>query len=165
MKKKPLGSVALVGAGPGDPELLTIRAVELLRSADVVVLDEQACGSWISRYVEPDTDLVDAGQGQGGEPLAHAARAKLLVDGARQGKRVVRLYAGDPALDGSLVEDAAACAKARVPFEIVPGVPSLTAVPEYAGVPLTSRAVHDVSRLKSAVASSPNACCARAARC
>ncbi|MCI0689623.1 MAG: bifunctional uroporphyrinogen-III C-methyltransferase/uroporphyrinogen-III synthase [Sporichthyaceae bacterium] len=150
MKKKPLGSVALVGAGPGDPELLTVRAVELLRSADVVVLDQQACGSWVSRYVEPDTELIEAAQGQGGEPLAHATRAKLLVEAARQGKRVVRLYAGDPALDGSLVEDAAACAKARIPFEIVPGVPSLTAVPEYAGVPLTSRSVHDVSIVDAA---------------
>jgi uroporphyrinogen III methyltransferase / synthase len=144
MKKKPLGRVALVGAGPGDPELLTVRAVELLRAADVVVLDERARGTWLTRFLDSAAEILDAGQTQGGEPLAHATRAKLLVDQARHGKRVVRLFDGDPALDGSLAEEAAACAKARIPFEIVPGVSTLTAVPEYAGVPLTSRTVHEV---------------------
>jgi len=150
MKKKPVGSVALVGAGPGDPELLTVRAVDLLRAADAVVLDEHVPGVWLTRFLNPAAEIIEAGTGQGGEPLAHAARAKLLVDAAKQGRRVVRLFDGDPALDGSLAEEAAACARARIPFEIVPGVPALTAVPEYAGVPLTSRAVHDVSIVDAA---------------
>src|SRR5262247_3085320 len=150
MKKKPVGRVALVGAGPGDPQLLTVRAVELLRAADAVVLDEHAPGTWLARFLNPAAEIVEGGTSQSGEPLAYAARAKLLVDAAKQGKRVVRLFDGDPALDGSLAEEAAACARAHIPFEIVPGVPALTAVPEYAGVPLTSRAVHDVSIVDAA---------------
>jgi uroporphyrinogen III methyltransferase / synthase len=141
-KKAPVGVVRFVGAGPGDPALLTVRAAALLADADVVVHDpdvppELLVGAGAAR-------LVEAGVGDDGQPLAHAARARIAVDAAREGLRVVRLVVGDPALFGGLGEEAAACAKAKVPFEVVPGVSSVTAVPAYAGLPLTTSGTREV---------------------
>jgi uroporphyrinogen III methyltransferase/synthase len=135
--KKTFGFVAFVGAGPGDPDLLTLRAVELLSAADVVVVDQDA-RELVSRYFRPDAEIVDATVGADGEPLANASRAKLVTSAARAGRSVVRVLPGDPGLDGGLAEEAAACAKARVPFEVVPGVPAASGVPAYAGIPLAS---------------------------
>jgi uroporphyrinogen III methyltransferase/synthase len=137
------GSVAFVGAGPGDPGLLTVRAVELLRDADVVVFDETARENLLS-LCRPDVETLDGAFGAEREPLALAARAKLVVAAARDGARVVRLLDGDPGIHGGVAEEAAACARAGVPFEIVPGVPTMTAVPTYAGIPLTSKTVREV---------------------
>ncbi len=152
-RKKPapvVGSIAFVGAGPGDPELVTLRAATLLGLADVVVHDGEV-GPELLQHARPDARLVVVATGDDGQPLAHAARAKLAVDAAREGATVVRLFAGDPGLFGGLGEEAAACAKAKVPFEVVPGVSSITAVPAYAGMPLTTSASRQVQVVDAAV--------------
>jgi uroporphyrinogen III methyltransferase/synthase len=134
--------VAFVGAGPGDPGLLTVRAGELLAAADAVVIDQVAREGVVDRWCRPGTDVVDAGYGDHGERLTHAVRAKLVVRAAKAhpGGLVVRLMDGDPAVFNGLAEEASACVKAGLAFEVVPGVSSVTAVPSYAGVPLTSSA-------------------------
>jgi uroporphyrinogen III methyltransferase / synthase len=134
--------VAFVGAGPGDPGLLTVRAGELLAAADAVVIDQVAREAVVDRWCRPGTDVVDAGYGDHGERLTHAVRAKLVVRAAKAhpGGLVVRLMDGDPAVFNGLAEEASACVKAGLAFEVVPGVSSVTAVPSYAGVPLTSSA-------------------------
>ncbi|MCD6639052.1 MAG: uroporphyrinogen-III synthase [Nocardioides sp.] len=144
------GWVSFVGSGPGDPGLLTLRAVELLRAADVVVTEAPdhvdlvlaALGLGVGSEAAPE--FVDGGFGEDGQPLTHAARAKVVV---RHGKkqRVVRLMTGDPFLYASGPEEAQACVKAGVGFEIVPGVSSVSAVPAYAGIPLTTRTHREVA--------------------
>ena len=140
------GRVAFVGAGPGDPGLLTLRAAEYLATADVVVIDQLSREDFVARHARPDVEIIDAGHGEQGQPLTHASRAKLLVKaakaaGAANGRGlVVRLMDGDPAMFNGLAEEALACRKAGIGFEIVPGVSAVSAVPTYAGVPLTSAA-------------------------
>ena len=147
-KKKPVGSVAFVGAGPGDPELLTMRAVEALGRAQVVVVDQDASRAAVDAYAPDEVEVIDASSGQDGQPLTHAARAKLVTSAAKKGSQVVRLMDGDPALFHGFAEEAAACDKNGIPFEVVPGASAVTSVPTYAGVPLTTaktKAVHVVS--------------------
>ncbi len=134
-RAKALGHVSFVGAGPGDASLLTVRAAELLAQADVVIteLPEQTA------LVTTDAQIVDGGVGEDGELLTHAARARLVVKHAKTGAHVVRLISGDPFTYATAPEEAAACAKAGIGFEIVPGISSVSAVPAYAGVPLTNR--------------------------
>ena len=144
------GRVAFVGAGPGDSGLMTVRSVDLLAAADVVVIDQVARESVVARYCGPDVEVVDAGHGDHGQPLTHAMRAKLVVKAAKSaaGGLVVRLMDGDPALFNGLAEEALACHKAGIGFDIVPGVSAVSAVPAYAGIPLTSSsspAVHVIS--------------------
>ncbi|KQY50178.1 MULTISPECIES: uroporphyrinogen-III synthase [unclassified Nocardioides] len=158
------GWVAFVGSGPGDPDLLTVRAAELLRDAEVVVTELPEHAAFVRAVLgipEPrmvaDEDgnetleeaagpeIVDGGFGPDGQPLTHANRAKVVVKQARRGLRVVRLMNGDPFLYASGPEEAQACAKADIGFEIVPGVSSATAVPAYAGVPLTTRNNREVA--------------------
>jgi uroporphyrinogen III methyltransferase/synthase len=141
--------VAFVGGGPGDPGLLTVRATELLAGADAVVIDQVAREELALRHARPDVEVVDAGHGDHGERLTRASRAKLLVRAAKAhpGGLVVRLMDGDPTVFNGLAEEAQALVKAGISFEVVPGVSSITAVPAYAGIPLTSKsstAVHVV---------------------
>ncbi len=140
----PVGFVSFVGSGPGDPELLTVRAVSLLREAQIVVIESPEHASLVETFC-PDAEVVDGGFGQDGQPLTHAGRAKVVVKQAKGGKRVVRLMAGDPFVYASGPEEAQACVKAGVGFEIVPGVSSVTAVPAYAGVPLTDKKHREVT--------------------
>ncbi len=140
----PLGFVSFVGSGPGDPELLTVRAVDLLRTAEVVVTESPEHAALVEAFCS-DAEVVDGGFGQDGQPLTHAGRAKVIVKQAKTGKRVVRLMAGDPFVYASGPEEAQACVKAGVGFEIVPGVSSVTAVPAYAGVPLTDKKHREVA--------------------
>jgi uroporphyrinogen III methyltransferase / synthase len=133
--EKPAGRVAFVGAGPGDEGLLTVRAAELLARADLVVAGPELAAR-LGRLVRPGAATADA------DALAQDPR--LLVKAAKAGQHVVRLFSGDPFLFGHAAAEAAACAKARVPFEVVPGVPAATAVPAYAGIPLTSDTSGDV---------------------
>jgi uroporphyrinogen III methyltransferase/synthase len=148
--KAPQGSVSFVGSGPGDPGLLTVRAVELLKGAEVVVTEAPEHADLVRQVLGLAVDsedgplLVDGGFGEDGQPLTHAARAKVVV---RHGKkqRVVRLMTGDPFLYASGPEEAQACVKAGVPFEIVPGVSAVNAVPAYAGIPLTTKAHREVA--------------------
>ncbi len=135
------GHVSFVGTGPGDASLLTVRAAELLGQADVVIteLPEQA------ELVTNGAEIIDGGAGEDGEKLTHAARARLVVKHAKTGAHVVRLIAGDPFTYATGPEEAAACSKAGIGFEIVPGISSITAVPAYAGVPLTNKTHREYS--------------------
>jgi uroporphyrinogen III methyltransferase/synthase len=137
---KPVGRVAFVGAGPGDPGLVTLRARDRLAAADTIVLDRQGRqlnrDEILSRYAPPDVTLVDAGHGEHGEELTRASRAKLLVRTAKAlggAGLVVRLLDGDPSLFSGFAEEALALHKAGIPFEVVPGVSAASAVPMYAG--------------------------------
>ena len=148
--KRPTGSVAFVGTGPGDPGLLTVRAVELICDADVVITENaghlELLASLLGDRLEKVT-VVDGGYGEDGQLLTHASRAKLVVRCAKGQQNVVRLISGDPWMYASGTEEAAACAKALISFEVVPGVSSVTAVPAYAGVPLTTRTAREVTVL------------------
>ena len=142
------GWVSFVGSGPGDPGLLTVRAVDLLQQADVVVTESPEHADLVRAVrgaTEGGPELVDGGFGEDGQPLTHAARAKVVVKQAKRGLRVVRLMAGDPFLYASGPEEAQACAKAGIAFEIVPGVSSVSAVPAYAGIPLTTKDQREVA--------------------
>jgi uroporphyrinogen III methyltransferase/synthase len=137
---KPLGSVTFVGGGPGDPGLLTLNAVAALSTADVVVLHRHGLEDVLT-HARPGAAIVDA------DCQEPAVTARAVVAAARDGKNVVRLIAGDPTLLCAFAEEADACIKAKVPFELVPGVSAALAVPAYAGVPVTdkkSRSVHVV---------------------
>jgi uroporphyrinogen III methyltransferase/synthase len=145
------GSVAFVGSGPGDPGLLTVRAAELIRTADIVITEGPEHPALVRTLLGlPDSseggpELVDGGFGEDGQPLTHAARAKVVVKQAKRGGQVVRLMTGDPFVYASGPEEAAACAKAGLAFEIVPGVSSASAVPAYAGIPLTTKDHREVT--------------------
>jgi len=147
---KPVGRVAFVGAGPGDPGLVTLRARDRLAAADTILIDQLNRDELIARFAGPDVTLVDAGHGEHGEELTRASRAKLLVRTAKAlggDGLVVRLLDGDPSLFSGFAEEALALHKAGIPFEVVPGVSAASAVPMYAGVPLTTQqatAVHVV---------------------
>lgn len=134
-KKVNLGSVALVAAGPGDPELLTLRSAALLRDAEVVIVDADAI-EIANAHVNPGAEITIALDSEG-VALDQAERAKLIINAAREGKRIVRLIAGDPVVDGTLLIEAAALRKAKVPFEVAPGVSEVTGIPAYAGFGLT----------------------------
>jgi uroporphyrin-III C-methyltransferase/precorrin-2 dehydrogenase/sirohydrochlorin ferrochelatase len=131
------GSVALVGGGPGDPGLLTVRGRRLLAEADVVVCDRLAPDITLPA----DVEVVDVGKTPGGPSYDQRAIEDLLVARARAGKRVVRLKGGDVHVFGRGMEEVAACVDAGVPVEVVPGVSSAFAVPAWAGIPVTARGV------------------------
>jgi uroporphyrinogen III methyltransferase/synthase len=132
-RPRQLGTVAFVGAGPGDPGLLTLRAVELLARADVVIADEPL-SSDLAKHCRADATIVDLSAGDRSQTLAD--RTKAIVDAAKGGNGVVRLLMGDPLFDGDGAEEAAACAKSKLGVEVVPGVPVAAAVPTYAGIAL-----------------------------
>ncbi|HET7303678.1 MAG TPA: uroporphyrinogen-III synthase [Segeticoccus sp.] len=148
--------VAFVGAGPGDPGLVTRRAAEYLAAADAVIIDQVSREDFVRQFAREDVEVVDAGHGEQGQPLTHASRAKLVVKTAKATASdrphddglVVRLMDGDPAVFNGLAEEALACQKAGVAFEVVPGVSTASAVPSYAGIPVTgskTTGVHVVS--------------------
>ncbi|MDG4820317.1 uroporphyrinogen-III C-methyltransferase [Asanoa sp. WMMD1127] len=136
----PGGRVALVGAGPGDPELVTVMGRRLLAEADVVVADRLAPGLLLDE-LRPDAELIDAAKNPYGPARTQEEINQLLVDRARQGKAVVRLKGGDPFVFGRGGEEVIACAEAGVPVTVVPGVTSAIAVPAGAGIPVTHRGV------------------------
>jgi uroporphyrinogen III methyltransferase / synthase len=134
------GTVYLVGAGPGDPGLLTARALELIARADVILHDRlipaEALGG-----ARPDARVVDVGKVGGGEQVPQEETTRLVVEHALAGRDVVRLKGGDPFVFGRGGEEAQACRAAGVPFEVVPGVTAGVAAPAYAGIPVTQRGV------------------------
>ncbi|MBK8575289.1 MAG: uroporphyrinogen-III C-methyltransferase [Elusimicrobia bacterium] len=139
MKKGLRGLVYLVGAGPGRPDLMTLRGVECLRRADVVVLDALVDRRVLS-HCSPGVKIIEAGKRGGGRVfLRQPAINRLLVRLAKSGKTVVRVKGGDPYFFGRGAEEAEALADQKIPFEVVPGVSSVTSVPGFAGIPLTHR--------------------------
>jgi uroporphyrin-III C-methyltransferase len=136
-------TVALVGAGPGDPGLITVRGLELLRSCDAVVYDRLVASQLVD---EAPTGAIRLSR----ELLDQDEINDLLVDLGRQGLAVVRLKGGDPFVFGRGGEEALALAEAGVPFEVVPGVSSLAAVPAAAGIPVTHRGLSPTVTLATA---------------
>jgi uroporphyrin-III C-methyltransferase len=135
-------TVHLVGAGPGDPGLITVRGLELVRSCDVLVYDRLAAPELVE---EAPDDAIRIAR----DPLDQSAVNGLLVGFGRAGLDVVRLKGGDPFVFGRGGEEALALAEAGVPFEVVPGVSSLSAVPAAAGVPVTHRGIASQATLAS----------------
>jgi len=135
---KPKGTVYLVGAGPGELGLLTLRGAELLARADVVVYSKLVSPE-VVRLAPKTAELIEADKASPAAAASANAVSELLISHARAGKTVVRLIGGDPYFFGSGGEEAEQLANARVPFEVVPGVSSLVAAPNYAGIPLTHR--------------------------
>ncbi len=134
-----VGKVFLVGAGPGDPNLLTLRAAELIASADVVATDALVALEIIAR-VPKSAELIYVGKRSGAHSVPQDQTNRLLIEKAREGKRVVRLKGGDPFVFGRGGEEAEELAAAAIEFEIVPGISSAIAGTAYAGIPVTHRA-------------------------
>jgi uroporphyrinogen III methyltransferase/synthase len=134
------GKVYLVGAGPGDPGLITAKGLQYLRDAQVVVYD-RLVGRRLLEEASEDAEMVNVGKARGDHQMRQEEINQLLVDKSLEGKRVVRLKGGDPFIFGRGGEEALTLAEAGVPFEIVPGITSAIAAPAYAGIPLTHRKV------------------------
>lgn len=132
------GFVSFVGSGPGDPELLTLKAVNRLGQADAVLFDDLSAGPILS-HARPGADLVGVGKRAGRPSPKQHHVSRLLVDYAQTGQRVVRLKSGDGGTFGRLEEETDALKEAAIPFEIIPGVPSACAAAAAAGIPLTRR--------------------------
>ncbi|MGA7273480.1 MAG: uroporphyrinogen-III C-methyltransferase [Candidatus Udaeobacter sp.] len=132
------GRVYLVGAGPGDLGLVTLRAKECIENADVIVYDHLANPDTLS-WARDDAEIVYAGKEAGGSQLSQQDINALLIGKAHEGKQVVRLKGGDPFVFGRGAEEAQAIGDAGIPFEIVPGITSAIAGPAYAGIPMTHR--------------------------
>ena len=135
------GGVALVGGGPGDPELITVRGRRLLAYADVVVADRLAPPELLAELA-PHVEVIDAAKIPYGRAMAQDAINAVLIERARAGQFVVRLKGGDPFVFARGYEEVLACAEAGIPVTVVPGVSSAIAVPALAGVPVTHRAVN-----------------------
>jgi uroporphyrinogen III methyltransferase/synthase len=153
------GKVFLVGAGPGDPGLLTVRGLELLRHTPVIVYD-QLVNPALLEEAGPQAIKIFVGKRAGRHCIAQGEINSVLIAHARAGEDVIRLKGGDPFVFGRGGEEAEALADAGIPFEIVPGVSSAVAVPAYAGIPLTHRKLassfavvtgHESRKLESSV--------------
>jgi len=138
MKTK--GKVYLVGAGPGDPGLLTVRGLECIQRADVIVYDN-LINPLLLRHARPDAELIFAGKSARKHALSQEQTNALLIKRAKQGKIVVRLKGGDPFVFGRGGEEGQELRAAGIEFEIVPGISSAIAAPAYAGIPVTHRSV------------------------
>lgn len=138
MTAHPLGKVFLVGAGPGDPELLTIKGKRCLEAAEVILFDELA-NHELLEIAAAEAQLIYVGKKPGKRCADQREIEALLIQHARQGKYVVRLKGGDPFVFGRGGEEAQALKAAGIPFEVVPGISAAIAVPAYAGIPVTHR--------------------------
>jgi len=132
------GMVYLVGAGPGDPGLITVRGLEIIRNADVIIYDYLAAPSLL-RHVRENAEMIYVGKKGGDHTLSQDGINALIVTRATAGASVARLKGGDPFIFGRGGEEAEVLIEAGIPFEIVPGVTSAIAAPAYAGIPLTHR--------------------------
>lgn len=135
---KSVGTVYLVGGGPGDPGLITVKGLAAIRRADVVIYDRLAPQALLSE-ARQGAELIDAGKVPDHHKISQEAINALLVEKARAGLDVVRLKGGDPFVFGRGGEEALACYAAGVPFVVIPGISSAVAVPAYAGIPVTHR--------------------------
>ncbi|ALK09478.1 uroporphyrinogen-III C-methyltransferase [Blastochloris viridis] len=134
------GHIALVGAGPGDPDLLTLRALARIRAADVILYDDLASGP-VLEAARPDAELIAVGKRAGRPSHSQAEVTRQMIDHASAGKRVVRLKSGDPTLFGRADEEIAAARAAGIELEIVPGVTTATAAAAHVQVSLSKRVV------------------------
>ncbi len=137
-KTVPPGKVFLIGAGPGDPGLLTVKGADCLHQADVVLFDAIANPLLVTRYA-PHAEKIDVGKRKGNYKFNQEDITRLMLELALQGRSVARLKGGDPTIYGRGGEEARALCEAGIPFEIVPGVSCVAAVPAYAGIPITDR--------------------------
>jgi uroporphyrinogen III methyltransferase/synthase len=133
------GRVSLIGSGPGDPDLITVRAVNCLETADVVFHDKLSPGELIERYCDPSVVVRDVGKRKGKDGPSQSEINERLLEASRNHDHVVRLKGGDPYLFGRGGEEAKFLEEHDVPFEVIPGISSLLAVPNYAGIPATER--------------------------
>lgn len=134
------GKIYLVGAGPGDPGLMTVKGLDCLRRADVVIYDRLIDESILSE-ARPEAEKIYVGKADRLHILEQDSINRLLLEKAREGKVVVRLKGGDPFVLGRGGEEAGILTRYGIPFEVVPGVTSASAVPAYAGIPITHRGV------------------------
>ena len=133
-----LEKVYLVGSGPGDLGLLTLKGLDLLKKADIIIYD-RLVSKTILRQIPSKTKKFYVGKSTGKHSVPQEKINQLIVKEAKQGKKVVRLKGGDPFIFGRGGEEAQSLFSASIPFEIVPGISSASAVPAYAGIPLTHR--------------------------
>lgn len=140
MPEYAMGIVYLVGGGPGDPGLITVKGLACLRRAEVVLYDRLAPPELLTE-VPPHAELIDVGKESKRHRRSQAEINALLLEKAREGKTVVRLKGGDPFVFGRGGEECQALAEAGIRYEVVPGVTSAIAVPAYAGIPVTQRGV------------------------
>ncbi|WP_141432812.1 uroporphyrinogen-III C-methyltransferase [Bacillus sp. 03113] len=132
------GKVYIVGAGPGDPDLITVKATKCLASADVILYD-RLVNPELLKYRNPQSELIYCGKAPGNHCFPQEAIHQLLIEKSLQGKSIARLKGGDPFVFGRGGEEAEALASHGIPFEIVPGITSGIAAPAYAGIPVTHR--------------------------
>lgn len=140
MNPTTLGFVSLIGAGPGDPELITVKGLNRLRQADVVLYDRLVAPALLQE-IRAGAEAINVGKAPTRHRLQQAEINSLLVEKGRQGLRVARLKGGDPFVFGRGGEECQALAQAGISFEVIPGVSSSVAVPAYAGIPVTQRGV------------------------
>jgi len=140
MSNQPTGKVILAAAGPGDPELITVRATRFLRKADVVIVDRLVSSEIIDEYVSPDATVIYAGKQAGkGYSTRQTTINQMILDHALQGKLVVRLKGGDVSIFSNILDELETLVANQIPYEIIPGVTSALGAAAYAGIPLTAR--------------------------
>ena len=140
--RTPNGTVTLIAAGPGDAQLLSVRAVRALSTATFVVADHDVV-EIAKKFVPQEVEIVAAVDGEG-LPLEHAARAKAVVEAAKSGHSVARILSGDPVLDGAFAREVSALNKSKIVFEYVPCVSTITGVAGFAGIGLTANKSHEI---------------------
>ena len=148
MSKNQTGRVILAGAGPGDPELLTIKAARYLQQADVVLTDRLVSEDILKAYVRPEAEVVYVGkQCRRGASTPQETINELMVEYAKQGKLVVRLKGGDVSIFSNILDELQALAEHHIDYEIIPGVTAALGAAAYAGMPLTARGYSTAVRL------------------